>query len=390
MRIAITVIAYNRVNSIKRLVSSLQVAVYDGKEVDLIVSVDKSNSDEVAQYVQTIEWPHGMLIKEIKPENMGLRKHILSCGGYFDKYGYDALIVLEDDLFVSPYFYMYACDTVRQYKDNKDIAGISLYSLRRNRINGLPFEPVNSGYDVYFMQLAQSWGQIWLRDQWKQFTEWYDQNQDYDFRKEIIPSNVRKWPKTSWLKYHIAYCIENNKFFVYPYTSFSTNFADAGTHYKVDTDDAQTPLANGYFSLRMPRLSDEMACKYDANQENMLLHQNLGIEAGDLCVDLFGSKELQKSEKYLLTRKKYPFEIKKTFGLKLKPHELNITCSVAGEDIFLYDRTKRKNNISRISKSKQWLYYHNHPVIMNIPYISMVFQRYRSQSIRLMKRLKKR
>ena len=326
MKIAVTIIAYNRVNSLKRLVNSLKAAVYTDKEVDLIVSVDKSDAEEVAQYVHTIQWPFDKLIKEVKTENMGLRNHILSCGGYFEKYGYDTLIVLEDDIFVSPYYYMYACDTVSQYKDDSDIAGISLYSLKRNLITGLPFEPLNSGYDVYFMQLAQSWGQIWLKDQWNQFKEWYDKNQNYDFDNSVVPSNLKSWPKTSWLKYHIAYCVENNKFFVYPYTSFTTNFADAGVHYKADTDVMQSALMGGYSRLRLPQFDDDSVCKYDANQEYMLLHRVLGVSENELCVDLFGSKDLKQAKRYLLTRKVYPFEIKKTFGLKMKPHGCTIFC----------------------------------------------------------------
>ena len=44
MKIAITVVAYNRVDSLARLIHSLQEAYYDCQDVDLIISVDVVDS----------------------------------------------------------------------------------------------------------------------------------------------------------------------------------------------------------------------------------------------------------------------------------------------------------------------------------------------------------
>ena len=38
-----------------------------------------------------------------------------------------------------------------------------------------------------------------------------------------------------------------------------------------------------------------------------------------------------------------PYEIVKSYGLYLRPIELNILMEVSGRDIFLYDLTSRKN-----------------------------------------------
>ena len=49
---------------------------------------------------------------------------------------------------------------------------------------------------------------------------------------ENTPSHIVDWPKTSWLKYRIKYCIDRKKYFVYPYISYSTNFVEIGQHCK--------------------------------------------------------------------------------------------------------------------------------------------------------------
>ena len=50
-KIAIVVIGYNRINSIKRLLLSLENAYYDNDNIDLIISIDKSDTDIIETYV---------------------------------------------------------------------------------------------------------------------------------------------------------------------------------------------------------------------------------------------------------------------------------------------------------------------------------------------------
>ena len=123
---------------------------------------------------------------------------------------YDAISVLEDDIIVSPGYYQYMKQAVKCYKENMDIAGISLYSHKMNVNVDLPFVPEPDGYDVFFMQFAQSWGQIWMREQWFAFREWYLTHAEEPVAANNVPGFVSGWPKTSWLKYHIKYCIEKN------------------------------------------------------------------------------------------------------------------------------------------------------------------------------------
>ena len=227
MNIAITVIAYNRVESLARLLASLLRAHYDANSVPLFISVDKSNTDAVAQYADAFVWPHGVkkVVKQVT--NLGLRKHVLSQGALLSNY--DALVVLEDDLVVAPYFWNFTQQTVRKYANDDRVAGISLYSFAVNNQTRHPFLPMRDGHDVYFMNCAMSWGQVWLKRQWQAFEKWYAQHLEFPDLPHL-PQSICSWDERSWLKYHTRYCIENNKYFVYPYTSYTTNFADVGIH----------------------------------------------------------------------------------------------------------------------------------------------------------------
>lgn len=40
-----------------------------------------------------------------------------------------------------------------------------------------------------------------------------------------LPQNLFTWSEKSWLKFHDRYCIETNRYFVYPYVSLSTNYS---------------------------------------------------------------------------------------------------------------------------------------------------------------------
>ena len=87
---------------------------------------------------------------------------------------YENIIVLEDDLFVSPYFYKYANDALKFYNKTESIGGISLYNHKRNFLNTIPFELIPDSNDVFFLQIASSWGQAWSKKQWLGFKNWYN------------------------------------------------------------------------------------------------------------------------------------------------------------------------------------------------------------------------
>ena len=321
MKLAIVAIGYNRVESLKRLLQSLSVAYYDCDKVDLFISVDNSGTDVVLKYAESFCWGYGNKIIKSYPKRLGLRQHVLTCGDLV--YGYDGLAVFEDDIYVAPSFYSYMKQAISMYANDCNIAGISLYSHLWSEQHQRPFSPEKKEYDNYFLQYAQSWGQIWMPKQWKEFKDWYKKNSGDIVQDSRTPQHITKWPETSWLKYHIKFCIENNKYFVYPYYSFTTNFVEIGQHCKTSNN------PSGVY--------------YDAFFERKQLGKELSILEGDLTVDLYNSKEKDNS-RYLLSSARLDYKVLHSYGLKLRPHEMNIIKGIDGEDIFLYDTSEKASN----------------------------------------------
>lgn len=337
-RIAVCAVCYNRKDSLARLLGSLDKAYYPSA-VTLIISVDKSDTTVVEEYADAFTWRHGEKRVVKHEENLGLRKHMLSLGRYFEEF--DALIVLEDDVTVVPSFFTFAQACVEKYYDDDRIAGISLYSFSSNYQTYLPFMPVKSQWDVYFMNCAQSWGEVWMKSSWQAFKAWYDACTD-DFNADRLPRCLGEWPRSSWLKYHTRYCIEEDKLFVYPYYSLSTNNADPGEnhHGGADTFFQATLLAGEQQEFRLPDGTVRAAVCYDGFFQARFLGCSLGIADEELCVDLFSEKPAGLFRRYVLSNRLLPYKVVRAFALQLRPVEMNIICGREGSELFLYDTTQ--------------------------------------------------
>ncbi|WP_411689583.1 glycosyltransferase [Acinetobacter pseudolwoffii] len=328
---AIVVITYNRLVSLKRLIRSLLDAEYLGDKIDLIVSMDCSGDENLKLYIESISWPFGEIVKIFHEERLGLKKHVLFCGSLTDKY--ENLFVFEDDLYVSKSFYLFGKKAIKYYKNDKNIAGISLYTYQWNQYVNKSFTPLSDENDIFFMQVASSWGQVWMKESWKNFIKWMENKSSDDLKKmDDLPKAVSNWSSHSWLKFHHAYLASENKFFVYPRVALSTNFSEPGQHAYLDSTyqvELQHKLKTNY---KFCELKDGI--KYDPFYENIDLSNSIdGYK--NLIVDLYGSKPI--SNKYILTTRNLPYHVEKKFALRMRPHELNILNNIHGEGVFLYD-----------------------------------------------------
>lgn len=346
---AIVVIAYNRIDALKRLLGSLSNAEYpEGVRVPLIISIDKGENAGVIMTAEKFEWTHGDKTIIQRNENLGLKKHVITCGNLVNDF--NSIIMLEDDLYVSKQFYNYACDALFFTEGDEKIAGVSLYDHRLNVHVREPFMAYNDGYDNYYFQFASSWGQAFDKAKWNGFTEWMKTNDGKDLRASNMPENVSSWSDKSWLKYFIKYMIETDKYFLYPNGSFSTNFADEGTNEKVKVNDFQVPMNNGKRrKFCFSNLSESKAV-YDAFFENNELKKLFE----DTEIDLYGYKPVG-SKRYLLSSKGYPYEIVKSFGRQLRPLEANVFDELPGDEIYLYD-TDKEGAVPESKEAEKVLY----------------------------------
>jgi hypothetical protein len=328
MKPVIVVMAYKRPLALRRLLAKLVNAEYP-QDVKLIISIDGSAPQSVINEALAFECEK-LDIQLIQHERrLGLRAHMIKCADLSKDYG--SVIVLEDDLIVDRYFYLYACAALDFYREQKLISGIALYSHEYNELAGLPFTAMSNGYDTYPMQIACSSGQCWTSDQWTSFKTWYAGKTQQNLEDlERLPSRVKCWPETSWKKYFNGYMVDTGKFFIYPYRSYSTNCSDSGGEHivngtfihQVSLATSNRPIPNFSFSP-----ADNKEVVYDSFMEPVgdFVWRSIGYSSEEIEIDLQGIKtiDLLKKKKFTITVKHFEKPLK-IYGLGFRPAEMNM------------------------------------------------------------------
>ena len=213
----IILFVYNRPDHVQRTVASLlanELAV----ESDLFIYSDAAKSEEaqeavskVREYIRTIDGFKSITIVE-REKNWGLANSIID-GVTVLTQKYGRVIVLEDDLVVSPYFLQFMNDALETYKDEPRVGHIQACDFTKN-----PLLP-----DTFLIKWTGSWGWATWERAWKHFnpngkelltelekrklTRTFDFNGKYGFtrmlRRQIEGKNnswAIRWNATLFLK----------------------------------------------------------------------------------------------------------------------------------------------------------------------------------------------
>lgn len=331
-KIAIVCIGYNRLDSIKRLLKSLDEAIYPNNDIPLVLSIDASGCKDLYEYVNKVSWNHGSKYVNIEETRLGLKKHIFQCAG-LSKY-FKAVILLEDDTCVSPYYYHYVLETVDFYSNDDNIAEIALYKNSSNGYVQLPFEEMHDGYDTLLKQDVCTSGECFTYEMWEKFENWMETHSDVDIESADMQPKIKTWTR-AWSKYYNAYVVNTHRYVVYPRTSLTTNFNDVGEHGFDPTDVTQVALSWKSNSYRL--LPSEKMIRYDIFDNNELIYDWIGYDKNEVCLDIYGSNPNINKKRYLLSSKILPYKIVKTYGLRMHPIELNIKYDIDGEGLSIYD-----------------------------------------------------
>jgi glycosyltransferase involved in cell wall biosynthesis len=344
---AIVVATYNRPQSLFRLLRSLEKSNYPNSDIPLIISIDKSDSNECEEVARNFDWRYGVKKIIVQPEHLGLKSHILKCGELSKNYA--SIILLEDDLLVSQHFYHYSTAALSFYENTHQIAGVSLYSYQIAENGFFPFYPIDDGYDVYFMQVAASWGWCFTPKWWNNFTTWLKTNDTVSLPANM-PAYIRQWSADSWKKHFIRYLIEKDKCFVFPRRGLCTNFAEWGTN--SDRKGLfQTPLLQSEITYDFPLLSSSKSI-YDAWFEikpHVLQNYCPDLDSKDLEVDLHGTKDISLIDKEFLLSSKPCYQPIKNYGNDLPGATENIVSSLPGEFYSFGKKEHFKNSSTEIS-----------------------------------------
>jgi hypothetical protein len=145
LKVTLVIFAWRRLTSLQRLIDSLQVAEYCGRELPLKVFVDGGALPEVRAYVHSrLRWEHGSLAVHMYPDShpRGIRGMWINATAA-DIADDEHVIPLEDDIEVSPLYYWWLLRASRAYGPLGDgalqrargLVGISLYTPRLNEIH---------------------------------------------------------------------------------------------------------------------------------------------------------------------------------------------------------------------------------------------------------------
>ena len=163
----VVLFVYNRLDHTTRVIETLSQNVL-AKETELFIFSDAAKSDKgldkvnaVREYINRTDWRSGFKAVTVvqAKKNKGLAKSVI--GGVTDvikKYG--KVIVIEDDLVLSPYFLNYMNGALDYYKDDEKIWSISGYSFPMKSLK-------NYSHDVFYSYRGCSWGWATWADRWE-------------------------------------------------------------------------------------------------------------------------------------------------------------------------------------------------------------------------------
>lgn len=236
----IVLFAYSRLEHLRRTVESLLKNEEASKTI-LYVFCDspryefqRAQVDAVRAYVSSIEG-FGSVVQINRTENLGLAKSIIS-GVTQILQVHDRVIVMEDDLCVSPHFLRYMNDGLNVYRDDEGVVSI----------HGYTFPVPERLPETFFIRGADCWGWATWRRAWSIFEpdgrlllerlssegllRAFDLYGAYPYTRML--SRQIEGKNDSWAVRWHASCFLENKLTLYPGLSLVDNIGadDSGTH----------------------------------------------------------------------------------------------------------------------------------------------------------------
>lgn len=242
----ITLFTYARPYHTKRTVDAL-LRNHGVGEHDLIVYSDAPRTPDnteaveaVRAYLQTITGFRSLTVHH-RPNNYGLAKSIIE-GVTEVLSSYESIIVLEDDMLVSPHFLTYMNEALHRFSNDERVISVHGYIYPVQHV--LP--------EAFFLRGADCWGWATWRRGWALFNQdgqallnklkrnnlvrTFNFNGTYSF-SQMLEDQI-KGRNDSWAVRWYASAFLSDKLTLYPGRSLVHNigFDNSGTHCGVGTD----------------------------------------------------------------------------------------------------------------------------------------------------------
>lgn len=237
----ILVIVYNRAPSLLRLLKSLNEAEYFNDSVKLEVWIDRSANGSVDTATLTCAkdfvFRHGVYQVITHPKHVGIFGQWLSTWRIW-RNNSEIVVILEDDLTVSPYFYKFLKLAHEKYDGNPNINGYALQSVSiKHGTNSKGFIHGPRDDPVFLYPVIGTWGFSPNTKNWADFIDWFSvKYRERDFHPYVPGNVVTVWYKTFqqsgkaseiWSIWHIYYAWQKQEYTLYTNfegNSISTNY----------------------------------------------------------------------------------------------------------------------------------------------------------------------
>lgn len=261
----IIVLAMDRENSFKRLLTSLENANYGEDHVNIDIWIDRGKKtpihDGVLQASRNLDWKHGTKTVHKRSENAGLYKQWIYTWNITDETT-EFAVILEDDLEVSPAFYQWLRVARAAYSQDSDVGAFTLQRSmlrpRHGRILGSGPLKIPDEHHVFKYKLLGTWGFAPQRDQWVEFRKWFEDKKAKGEKPYVDGLITTGWYKSQevdgfapnmWSQWWIKFVDEKNYYTVTAHlpdgTTLAANWRETGLHYSKNKPTRDFPLFRG-------------------------------------------------------------------------------------------------------------------------------------------------
>ena len=197
----VVVITFNRANSLKRLLDSLNKAEYAGDGVKVEIWIDRSQTgvihEPTVDVAKNFQFFHGSSEVIIRPVHAGLYGQWLTTWHPMLTTT-EIAVILEDDITVSPYFYKYLKTAHKKYDSFPDINGYSLQGVSIKHGTGTGKLDIPKHNIAFRYPVLGTWGFSPSVANWIKFTTWIANTRTNSTFNPYIPGNI----VTEWYKGH--------------------------------------------------------------------------------------------------------------------------------------------------------------------------------------------
>ncbi|NML96699.1 glycosyltransferase family 2 protein [Paraburkholderia sp. RP-4-7] len=242
--VPVVVFAYNRPRHLDATLGALRRA-HGANEIDVLIFCDGPRNESEQKAVNEVRdiARNSKGFRSVKvftsDENRGLGDSVVRGVSHALSF-YESVIVIEDDVEVSPGFLIYMCGALSEYINNNKVFSISGYSP--------PVEGKEDFNDGFFIPRICSWGWATWRDRW-QSVDWNvgeyelfikDRSRRSEFCRagrdmlDMLINQVEGESESWAIRFDFARFISGNKLTLYPSSSLVKNSGmdGSGEHFE--------------------------------------------------------------------------------------------------------------------------------------------------------------